>query len=655
MSYGSLPFWQNFCNGYNRRQEPSLQKDYVYFTLLHGHALGPSVAKPYLEPEPTEWRGPHPDNLEFRQPSRRLICERYRSRRGTLQSPLAPLLSSSAPTSMLMKTGSWARGATRIYDERSSLLDSSERLHVVTEPVSEPSPIMATPELGPQPSTPAPAPEIHQSINDAMARRIVRKIDWRIIPLLFTTYLFNFMDKTILSSAAVFGLKNDNHLVGQQYSWVSSVFYFGYFFWTYPTTLLIARVPVGKYIAINTFFWGAVVALTAACSSYGGLITVRFLLGVAEATITPALMFITSTWYTRDEVPVRTGIWFAGNSIGGIVSSLLAYGLGHIAETDKVGPWRAMFILLGGATFIWGFVIFFLLPDSISKAKFLTPEERQWAGDRVVIAGTGSTDKTVWKWDQMLECLSDPKTWLIWSITILCQIPNGGTQNFANLVIVSFGFTSLQSTLINIPYSLITAGFIFGTGWLAGRFRSLNCILAACIVIPPVVGSALIGKRGSIPHGASLFGYFCLSTGPAALPLILSLVQTNFRGVTKKMTMTAMVFIAYCAGNIAGPQLFKASEAPLYGTAFQAIMICYALVICLALVLRFYLQFMNTRRVKEEGVDGSAGTSGAVGGGKVLDITDGRPVMEVVNEVQLRPEDYEDVTDWKTFGFRYRL
>lgn len=86
-------------------------------------------------------------------------------------------------------------------------------------------------------------------------------------------------------------------LKGQQYSWVSSVFYFGYFFWEYPTTYLIPRLPVAKYMAVNTFIWGAVVAVTAACTNYGGLITVRFLLGVAEATITPAFMFITSTWY----------------------------------------------------------------------------------------------------------------------------------------------------------------------------------------------------------------------------------------------------------------------------------------------------------------------------------------------------------------------
>lgn len=413
----------------------------------------------------------------------------------------------------------------------------------------------------------------------------------------------------------------------------------------------------------NTLFWGAVVALTAACRGFGGLVAVRFLLGVAEATTTPALMFVTSTWYTRDEVPVRTGIWFAGNSVGGIVSSLLAYGLGHVDDgPGRVGPWRAMFILLGVATFAWGFVLLLLLPDRISSARFLNAAERQWAADRVVLAGTGRTEQTVWRWDQMRECLRDPKTWLIWAICLLCQIPNGGTQNFANLVIVSFGFTSLQSTLINIPYSLVTVAAISGTGWLAGRFRSLNCLLAAAAVLPPVVGSALISRRAVLPHWVALFGYFLLSTGPAALPLLLSLVQVNFKGVTKKMTMTALLFLAYCAGNIAGPQLFRAAEAPAYATAFRAIMVCYALVVCLALVLRLYLQALNRKRQRDEGiVGGSAGVAGAVGGhdddgdGKPVEGPDGRPGADAAHDVQPRPEDYEDTTDWKTVGFRYRL
>ncbi|KAJ5432484.1 uncharacterized protein N7458_011640 [Penicillium daleae] len=506
----------------------------------------------------------------------------------------------------------------------------------------------------PESSTAVEEAMVEQGSDMAMAKRVLRKIDMRLVPLLFFTYMLNFMDKTILSSASVFGLTEDTGLVGQQYSWVSSIFYFGYLAWAYPTTLLITRLPTAKYLTANTLFWGAVVALTAACTNFGGLMTVRFLLGVAEATITPAFMFITSTWYTRDEIPTRTGMWFAGNSVGGIAASLIAYGLGHV--DDHVRPWRWMFIILGILTFLWGFAIWMLLPDSISTAKFLTEEERQFAANRVVIAGTGATEKTAWRWDQVVECLMDPKTWLIFGLEILTQIPNGGTQNFANLVIKSFGFTSLQSTLITIPYSLITVAAITGSGWLAGRFRQMNCLLIIAVILPCVIGSAIIYSRAHVVHGVQLFGYFLLSTGPAAMPLAMSLVQANYRGVTKKMTMTALLFLAYCAGNISGPQFFLSREAPTYDTAFRTIMICYALAVLLALCLRFYLQWMNARRVRAEGFEGSAGNAGAVGGGKVVDVDpNAKNVGQMVNQVQLVSNDYEDITDWKTPGFRYRF
>ncbi len=82
-----------------------------------------------------------------------------------------------------------------------------------------------------------------------------------------------------LFCGAITNEKSHQHLVGQQYSWVSSVFYFGYLSWAYPTTYLIQRLPVGKYVSINTIIWGTLVALTAACKNFGGLVTVRFSLG----------------------------------------------------------------------------------------------------------------------------------------------------------------------------------------------------------------------------------------------------------------------------------------------------------------------------------------------------------------------------------------
>ncbi|KAG8354592.1 hypothetical protein FVEN_g7386 [Fusarium venenatum] len=296
-------------------------------------------------------------------------------------------------------------------------------------------------------------------IDNEAGKRTLVKIDRTIIPLLFITYMFNFMDKVILSSAAVFGLREDTHLQGQQYSWVGSVFYLGYLLWTYPTTILVASLPIGKYLTVNTIFWGLVVAFTASCQNFGGLLLMRFFLGIAEATITPGFMFLTSSWYTRDEMPTRVGIWFSGNSAGGLVASLLAFGVGHIDSTT-IRPWRWMYAMLGSMTFLWSVPLFFLLPDNISKATFLSPEERKIAAQRVSTSGTGKTEGARWRWDQVHECLIDPKSWFIIGIELFTQIPNGGSQSFANIVVASFGFTNLQSTLINIPYSLLSAGII---------------------------------------------------------------------------------------------------------------------------------------------------------------------------------------------------
>jgi MFS family permease len=357
--------------------------------------------------------------------------------------------------------------------------------------------------------------------------------------------------------------------------------------------------------------------------------------------------------YTRDEIPTRTGIWFAGNSIGGLLASFLAFGVGHI--TDSLAPWKWMYIILGILTFVWGIPLLLFMPDSIEKASFLTEQERKYAADRVVIAGTGRTSNAGYKLDQIVECLIDPKTWLIFGMSLLTQIPNGGTQNFGNLVLKSFGFTSLQSTLLAIPASVISACTIAGTGWLAGRYRQSNCILIICVVTPAIIGSSLIYVRPRTSSGVQLFGYFLLSTGPGGIPLLLSLVGANFKGVTKKMTMTALLFIAYCAGNIAGPQFFRAKDAPHYNLAFRAILICYSLVVGLAVVLRFYLQWVNSKRERDEGVKGSAGAGGVVAGGKMADEMDGQGLTARVGQIELRAEDYDDVTDWKTFGFRYRL
>ncbi|KAF2753541.1 putative allantoate permease [Pseudovirgaria hyperparasitica] len=470
----------------------------------------------------------------------------------------------------------------------------------------------------------------HHEQQFALEKRTLRKIDLRLLPLMFITYNLNFMDKTILSSASVFGLRTDTHLVGTQYAWLGSAFYFGYMLWAYPTSMLIPRVPLSKYVGINTLFWGAVVALMGACNSFAPLVVLRVFLGVAEATISPAFLFVTSAWYTRSEVPTRVGVWFAGNSLGGIFASFIAFGLGHVEK--GMASWRWLFVVLGIATFLWGVPMLLFLPDSIASAKFLTAEEKECALQRVEKEGTGSAGKE-WKAEQAWECLRDPKSMFFFCISLLTQLPNGGTQNFQNLVLKGFGFTSLQTTLVTLPASVIAFTTIFVTGRLAGKFANISLYLIGAIVLFPLTGSAIIYSV-TPSRGVKLFGYYLMSTGPGALPLSLSLVGVNYKGSSKKMTMTALLFVAYCTGNLAGPQFFKENEAPHYPTAFRGIMICYALVILVAMTLRMYLARENRKKDKTDGVTGSNSS----------------PEQTVEHTI-----DDDELTDWNARGFRYRM
>jgi MFS family permease len=127
--------------------------------------------------------------------------------------------------------------------------------------------------------------------------RVKRKVDFMILPYLAVCYAFFYIDKTTLSYAAIFGIREDLDLQGTQYSWLSSIFYFGFLAWAFPTNFLMQRLPIGKYLGFNIMLWGVFLMIQAAAQSFEGLAALRALAGAAEACADPSFMLITSMWY----------------------------------------------------------------------------------------------------------------------------------------------------------------------------------------------------------------------------------------------------------------------------------------------------------------------------------------------------------------------
>lgn len=124
------------------------------------------------------------------------------------------------------------------------------------------------------------------------------------------------MDKTTLSYAAIFGIKKDLALHGMEYSWLSSVFYFGWLFCSIPSNLIMQRCRPGWYLSFNIFLWGALLMCQAAAHNFTTLTVLRVLSGAFEAIADPAFMLFTSMFYTREEQPSRISAWYAWNGIG---------------------------------------------------------------------------------------------------------------------------------------------------------------------------------------------------------------------------------------------------------------------------------------------------------------------------------------------------
>lgn len=247
-------------------------------------------------------------------------------------------------------------------------------------------------------------------------RAVLKRIDFRVLPLLLLCYFFQQLDKSTLSYVSIFGIQKDARLVGKQYSWLGSILYLAQLVMQPLAAFLLVKLPTGKVIAGAVFCWGSSLAIMASCTNFKSLLGLRFLLGSFEAMIAPACVATTTMWWRRSEQTMRTASWNAMNGVTYIVGSLFTYGLGHI-NSDSMYKYQIIFLFCGILTMTYSLVVLVFMPDSPMKAKYLTEREKVIAVERLRANQMG-IQSGKWKWDQVWEMIIDLKTWC-WCVAII--------------------------------------------------------------------------------------------------------------------------------------------------------------------------------------------------------------------------------------------
>lgn len=136
--------------------------------------------------------------------------------------------------------------------------------------------------------------------------------------------LISYLDRINVSNARLAGMQSDLHMTDVEWSAGISMFYVGYIISQIPANVIISKGKPRVLLPVCMLAWSAVTISMPAMTAPWSFMVCRFLVGVTEGPFLPAVALMTSSWYTKEESPLRMGIWHAGNIISNVFSGLLA-------------------------------------------------------------------------------------------------------------------------------------------------------------------------------------------------------------------------------------------------------------------------------------------------------------------------------------------
>ncbi|KAK6457364.1 allantoate permease [Scheffersomyces xylosifermentans] len=424
-------------------------------------------------------------------------------------------------------------------------------------------------------------------------RKLIRKIDFTLVPMLFFTATMGAVDKVSLSTAAIYGFKQDNNLVGQQYSWLGSILFIGSLVGMWPMSCLLQKLPLGKVIVTASLLWSAFTLLLCACHNFAGLAALRFLMGFFECIIVPGCTLVCGRFYCKGEISTRLAFVFAFAS--SVINGFLSWLVGYFNHSS-VPPWKFLYILVGSISFLWGCLMWFYLPDSPINARFLSTKEKCYVMDRIIKQSNGGVETNEWNWSQVREAFLDVKSYIIFAFNICINIPNGGLSTYSAIIINNLGFNAMKSSLMGIPTGVIaTLATIFFT-YLCLKFNNRRCLIAIISLIIPVIGAAILYSVDQTSVGPQLVGLYFLYFYFAPYVVLMSLAQANTAGNTKKTVAYSINYLGYCVGALIGPQTFRAGQAPKYTGGFIALLCSFLLCILFSALYWWVCVWENSKK-----------------------------------------------------------
>ncbi|KAJ0331707.1 hypothetical protein COL5a_002374 [Colletotrichum fioriniae] len=362
-----------------------------------------------------------------------------------------------------------------------------------------------------------------------------------------------------------------------------------------PSNMLMSskHVRPSVYMAICMMAWALVSGCTALAKNYTHLVIVRFFLGVTEAPFYPGAIYMLSIFYTRKEIATRLSILYSGNIFATSFSGLIAAAVFNTIDGNHgLKGWQWLFIIEACLTFGVAVIGIFTLADSPLTTRWLKPEERQLAHDRMLRDTVGVEESKGAK-AGFMQAVRDPRLWL------LCFIQNMhlsacSFNNFFPTVVGSLGFNDTITLVLTCPPYLISGIFGYLVGISSGKYNERTWHITACM------GMAIVGfviSCATLNTPARYISCFLFASGAYAVnSCILGWVSATLGSTQEKKAVSlSIVNVIANASYIYTAYLYPKSDGPRYLTAMSSNAAFAFACIAGTWALRFWLVSTNKK------------------------------------------------------------
>ncbi|KAI0409313.1 retrograde regulation protein 2 [Xylaria palmicola] len=433
-------------------------------------------------------------------------------------------------------------------------------------------------------------------------KAVIRKLDWRLMPMIFTIYSLSVLDRSNLGNAHVAGLDESIGLSGDQYSTLGTFFYVTYIIFQ-SAAAGWKHFPAHKWVTFVVLSFATISSSQAAAQNYAGMVVLRLLLGATEAMYAGVPIYL-SFFYPRDRVGFRQGIFLSGSALANAYGGALGYAITRIKS--HLEPWRILFLIEGLPTFIMAIVAWFCFPDDIEGAKFLTDREKQVAKHMVSREQTADVvDHTGLRVRDFVAAFKDWRSYLTGVMYFGCNVSFASLPLFVPAIIAEIGsFTRIQANGLSAPPYILTFILIIVFSLVSDRVKMRGPFVCFFSTVAAVGFLLLATTEAAAPR---YIGVYLAITIFVSVAILIPWVSNTHSTESKRAGGFAIFATFGQAGPLVGTNIFPSSEAPYYRKG-SWVSFSFCLLVAVTAALFSFLLHRENRKLddaqREEGAEG---------------------------------------------------